>query len=1202
MTARDLLVRLRPGPLQTESMGANTLALAAARVAPMVVGFIFWALAALSLSPARLGLGSALVSAVLLSVQLALLGVGPATVSLLPGQHDGGRRLLSASLAAVAGSSLVVGAAVVLITRALGGATGAAWDSTAVVAVFLAASVLATLAYQLDHIAVAQASSHQALARSIVQGVVQLGALGIGLWAGDRGVLTLLYSVAAGALASVALGAAQQWHRGWRPVRFSGVEARLLVRHGLPNHALMLSDRAPGYLLPLVVTAAVSATATASWYMVWMLSTAVFFVPQSAGYSLQAKLAGQGAPGQGTPGDGSPGQGPGPGASVRALVRPALGLSIVLTAGAAVVLVAVGPVLLKFLGPVYANGWPLLLIMAPALLVGCVTQVYYGICRARHRLAEATAVAVVAAVIAVAPAAALATQRGLQGVSLVWLAGQVVAAGLAGWRLRVLTTPAGARPKSLPRTGLLRRRIRRLSYTSAHDFAPDQGSAVPTARGLRAAWRMHHSHWVAIRKRLVHAVARPTVAAARLVARPTVAAARLVARPTVAATRLATRQGTRLEGWLESWLAHARPGWTRRRGVTSSGLAVAAVAALAVGMWGMLHADVSKIGSLGAVTALPAPYFLALAAAVAGVVLSLARRRQHVWVLVVQLVVLIFLLHGLDPMIHGTPRLEASYRHLGITNFIGAGGQLDTKLDAYFSWPGFFAFLGMFSDSTGMNSLMLAATWAPPAVNLLLLPVLLAIARRLTGHWRATWAAVWMFYLTSWVGQDYLAPQAYAYIVGLTIIAGALTAFGGRAWKGTTRWWQRLTARMDPKYHRGPGLSRPVSVVLGLCLVLLMVALTAAHQLTPFALAAVLLGLMLTGQFRLRILPVVAVLLPIAWLVFVATPYLVGHMDVLFGSIGDVSQTVGVTQRVAGDPDHRIVITARLAESGLMWAAGAAGAWLLARRHRPWLAAAGAAGIPLLLVPLQPYGGELLLRVYLYSLPFAACLATVLLLPAHGRRPGLWRTLVVGAVGLVLAGTFLVTRYGNDALETFTPGELALVQRLDDVAPDGAVVIEAVHDTPWRSIKYATYKYRTLMPGKPTAFTPQLNCGYVQSVAGKAGAYLLVTQSQIESAQMLGIGPPNGVQKFLDSCQKLPGWTVIDKTPSGILLHIIGVPHAEVEISPRPGPSLVGYRYVSPGPGRVRAVAGVGVGDPGADWPGRGGGTVVLADSPRTPV
>ena len=81
-----------------------------------------------------------------------------------------------------------------------------------------------------------------------------------------------------------------------------------------------------------------------------------------------------------------------------------------------------------------------------------------------------------------------------------------------------------------------------------------------------------------------------------------------------------------------------------------------------------------------------------------------------------------------------------------------------------------------------------------------------------------------------------------------------------------------------------------------------------------------------------------------------------------------------------------LVVYTRLAEVALVWILAAAGAFVGYRRKTPWLAAAAGALAPLLLIPLQPYGGELLLRLYLFSLPFAACLAVLPLMP--DRRGG----------------------------------------------------------------------------------------------------------------------------------------------------------------------------------------------------------------------
>ena len=403
------------------SVGGNAAWLAAARIAPMVTGFLFWALAALVLPPEQLGLGSAVVSAALLTVQLGMLGVGPATLTLLPAENDGGRRLIAASLLAVATFSLLGAGLLVIITNWLGTGVGEAWIPLVTV-LFLATALLAASAYQLDYVGVAQERADRTLVRSLVQSLVQLAFLAAAFAVGLRDLAVIVAAVAAGALASVLVGLRQlaraqvspDWKHGLRPR-----PALRLLKPGLPNHALMLADRAPGYLLPLIVAATLGAAPTAAWFVVWMMASAVFFVPQSAGFTLQTALAGK----QPRPG----------------LLGSALRASFLLTLVAGLILMLAGPLLLGLLGSQYASAWVLLPVLVPALLLSCVTQVYYGLCRAHGRLFESTVVATLAAILIVAPAAAVAQQYGLTGVSVLWAVAQATASLIAAWRLITLT-------------------------------------------------------------------------------------------------------------------------------------------------------------------------------------------------------------------------------------------------------------------------------------------------------------------------------------------------------------------------------------------------------------------------------------------------------------------------------------------------------------------------------------------------------------------------------------------------------------------------------------------------------------------------------------------------------------------------------------------------------------------------------------------
>jgi hypothetical protein len=98
------------------------------------------------------------------------------------------------------------------------------------------------------------------------------------------------------------------------------------------------------------------------------------------------------------------------------------------------------------------------------------------------------------------------------------------------------------------------------------------------------------------------------------------------------------------------------------------------------------------------------------------------------------------------------------------------------------------------------------------------------------------------------------------------------------------------------------------------------------------------------------------------------------------------------------------------------------------------------AGAPFLLLGVQSYGGEGLLRVVLFALPFTALLAGAAILPSRvgaisplvpdlspGRRGRLVRRILVVAVVLGFALLTTVVRGGNDAYESFSTGELAAV-------------------------------------------------------------------------------------------------------------------------------------------------------------------------------
>ncbi|BCB84824.1 hypothetical protein Psuf_021370 [Phytohabitans suffuscus] len=170
------------------------------------------------------------------------------------------------------------------------------------------------------------------------------------------------------------------------------------------------------------------------------------------------------------------------------------------------------------------------------------------------------------------------------------------------------------------------------------------------------------------------------------------------------------------------------------------------------------------------------------------------------------------------------------------------------------------------------------------------------------------------------------------------------------------------------------------ATVVGLeaALTLVIAALVVSHQLTPVALVAALLCFTLAGATRLRTLWVAAAAMFVGWFSYGATGFWTGHIEDLFGDLGRVRGNVstGVGERLVGDPLYQQMQYSRIGWTGLLCLAAAAG-WLMVRRRRGAVLAAGLAAAPAVLMAVQSYGGEVVIRCALYASPVLAPLAAV---------------------------------------------------------------------------------------------------------------------------------------------------------------------------------------------------------------------------------
>jgi hypothetical protein len=562
----------------------------------------------------------------------------------------------------------------------------------------------------------------------------------------------------------------------------------------------------------------------------------------------------------------------------------------------------------------------------------------------------------------------------------------------------------------------------------------------------------------------------------------------------------------------------------------------------------LLAADIQDTSDLGLITALPwwtALGPLLLIAAFVWTLLYLpATSRVRTGLLIFQTIVLVAILFGTGPIIQPLTANHVAWRHVGIADAIQNNG-IDSTVDAYFSWPGFFAMAAIAVEAVGPLETVKAVAWTPVVLNLLYtLPVFL-LALWLFRSDIPAWTSVWIFVLGNWVGQDYFSPQGFAYLGYLVIVVLLATSVA-----------EVPLAEAEPI---GSDFSitefipsRPYAVAI---IVVIYAWIVASHQLTPIA-VLIVVGVLLIARRNIPWqLLVVMLLMQIGWLSFLAVDYLRGNLQVLVDQLGDLDQIAQstISNRVGGSAAHLFVVKLRMATVAVLAVAGFLG-WLKARRgvstaqRRRLITVGLVGGAPFILLALGPYGGEVALRAYLFALPVLAVLTAALFTvraPAtpEGAQPrrGRWVAAGTGIALAVLLVMFPYTKYGNEDSLYFTPSELAVVEEFYDVAPPGSLVLSATPNVPWKWKSYTEYKYRTISQVSPLPSREDLE-ERIYELADSAdvpAVYVLLTRSQGALNDSFGIWGVGAIEDLGARLITTGDFSVVFDTDDGILLQYV---------------------------------------------------------------
>jgi hypothetical protein len=584
------------------------------------------------------------------------------------------------------------------------------------------------------------------------------------------------------------------------------------------------------------------------------------------------------------------------------------------------------------------------------------------------------------------------------------------------------------------------------------------------------------------------------------------------------------------------------------------------VAALALWGIGVARANPDAVDQYGLLPAVPIVYFAGFAVILVSVGILLARNELSGPRLALHLVALIVMIHATAPLIYAEPRYAWTYKHIGVVNYINANGRLDSSVDIYNNWPGFFAVAAWFGRIAGIESPLAYAAWAQLFFNLLTTLELAFAARALPLTDRERWLALFLFVAGNWVGQDYFAPQAMSFVLSLGVLALILHWFHGDrlpAWiaklsRGRTRprWFRRPEREPD---HPAPriGVSRlgAVAVLLGIYLVLVF-----THELSPYVVALQVSALLVVGGVR-------------PWWVVLAMwglclAYLMPRFTI-------INSTYHITTALTnpffnllhatkdyppGLPGRRLAASAARALALSIWALGLLGAGRRLWEGRRTLPLLSLAFSPMLVIFAHSYGGEALYRVYLFSLPWAACLVASLIRPEAISAAGLsWLLPHVSLLATI--GLFIPAFFGLDMVTVMPPAEVRASAYFYAHAEPGSVLL----GTPNFPTRPASNYNEFIMNPNSTdpTFLDRRLWGRVLGVAdlpilankmqayedeGATAGYLVLSTSQANAATWFGVLPQGSIQSLEQALLNSRDWTVFYRDPDTIIFEFAQPP------------------------------------------------------------
>jgi hypothetical protein len=561
--------------------------------------------------------------------------------------------------------------------------------------------------------------------------------------------------------------------------------------------------------------------------------------------------------------------------------------------------------------------------------------------------------------------------------------------------------------------------------------------------------------------------------------------------------------------------------------------------------------DTSHIGQFGLPTLLPIAFYVGLAMVIVSSGWALAQSRISPARLSANLGALLLILYGTAPLVYSAGRYSWLYKYIGVVQYINLHGHVNTKIDVYQNWPGFFAFIAWFDRVVGVQSPLGYAKWAQLAFEVLTCLMLHYVFRGLPLTDRERWLALFLYAGSIWIAQDYLSAQALGVVFSAGIFGLTLNFLRRNT---QAKWVVRLRNRLQPigrLVRRSPASADETQAlvirmdsgvqegILVTVIGLIYFVLVFEHELSPYVVLIQLGALALIGDIRRRWIALLFAAVVLGYFAphfaFVNQNFgLTRSVGNFFGNAAPPSSSLGAASsgvRVAEQASHLL--------SGGMWAMSAVGALRRWRSGRPTLALVLLAYSPVFVFFAGAYGDEALLRVYLFSLPWTVCLVASAIKPVSFRysKVGVLRAPIALAIVVAL---FFPSFFGDDASNVIPQDEVKGVLAFYKTANPGTIF--AVDNNFPENIngRYNLFGEQLLYgdggllvkKGEPITSNATAITRIVTQNSLRAGepAYILITTGMLRFGKAYGFLTASDLQRLRTTLSNAPGWFLLSSS------------------------------------------------------------------------